>query len=198
MSNRNLLQPSNESPPDGIDIDQCVDNYGVGIDTHSKFIQVCVLQRTGSKLVRFENTFSTCYDDLLTARDWIIAIVSAHLNGTNDFHYTIESTGTYHFPIIRALQGVPRVVNPVITGCARRKTDTLDARLLSYHDITGLWKDAWVFDDDWTTFKIFSTKTAAPSPASPLTTARRRGQTASATSHPVQPNRSASSPTTTA
>jgi hypothetical protein len=33
--------------------------YGVGIDCHSRFIQICVLARSEEKVVRYDETFST-------------------------------------------------------------------------------------------------------------------------------------------
>jgi len=39
---------------------QVLGTYGVGIDTHKQFIQVCVLVRNGEEAVdRFEREFST-------------------------------------------------------------------------------------------------------------------------------------------
>ena len=51
--------------------------------------------------------------------------------------YCIESTGTYHLPVLQAWGGIPCVVNPLLAGPTRRKTDVLDARLLAHHSITG-------------------------------------------------------------
>ena len=52
--------------------------------------------------------------------------------------------GTYHFPVLLAWSGIPSVVNPLLAGPTRRKTDVLDARLLAHHSITGMWKPSFV------------------------------------------------------
>ena len=58
--------------------------------------------------------------------------------------YCIESTGTYHLPVLKAWRGQPSVVNPLLAGATRRKTDVLDAQLLANHSITGVWKVSFV------------------------------------------------------
>ena len=47
-------------------------------------------------------------------------------------------------PVIRAMGGLPSVVNPLLAGPTRRKTDVLDARLLAHHSITGLWPESFM------------------------------------------------------
>ena len=103
--------------------------YGVGIDTHSKFIAVCVMRQKGSLVVKSEAQFSTEWESLLEARRWITNTLD--LPAGAPFWYCIESTGTYHFPVLLAFGGEPSVVNPLLAGPTRRKTDVLDARLLS-------------------------------------------------------------------
>ncbi len=53
---------------------------------------------------------------------------SADNRGRAGVRRRIESTGCYHFAVVRALGGEPSVVNPLPTGPCRRKTDNLDAR----------------------------------------------------------------------
>ena len=122
--------------------------YGVGVDTHSKFIQVCVL-RTFKKatqngtVTRHEKEFPTTWDGLVKAAAWARALLP---RGTKppQMRYCIESTGTYHMPVLRAWGGIPSVVNPLLAGPTRRKTDVLDARLLAHHSITGVWKPSFL------------------------------------------------------
>jgi transposase len=116
---------------------QVLQPYGVGIDTHSKFIAVCVMLQRARAVVKFEAEFKTEWARLIAAREWISEKLG--LPAGSPFRYCIESTGTYHFPVLLALGGEPSVVNPLLAGPTRRKTDVLDARLLAHHSITGLW-----------------------------------------------------------
>ena len=63
-------------------------------------------------------------------------------------YYVIEATSTYHMPILMAWKGVPSVINPMLAGAAKRKTDILDAGRLSFHDLTGVWKESYVPSKD--------------------------------------------------
>jgi len=123
--------------------------YGVGIDCHSKFIQVCILvPSVTQELRRWEASFATTWLELLAARHWIHSVLRLHVPeacGPEDyFEFTIESTGNYHLPILKALAGSPSVVNPLLASPSRRKTDRLDAQLLSYHALTGLWPKSFL------------------------------------------------------
>ena len=117
--------------------------YGIGIDCHSRFIQVCILKKEelneNNNVARYDREFRTAWADLLCARDWISAEI-----GRNNFDYTLESTGPYHFPVIRAFQGRAHVVNPLLANPSRRKTDVLDARLLAHQAITGMWPESFI------------------------------------------------------
>lgn len=118
-----------------------IDTYGVGIDTHSKFIQVCVLCHERNEVRRYERDFTTDWDDLLAARQFVLETIrdkTGHDVGPR-MHYTIESTGCYHMPVVKALEGSPRIINPLLAGAGKRKTDVLDARTLAHQDITGMW-----------------------------------------------------------
>lgn len=53
-------------------------------------------------------------------------------------HYVIEETSTYHMPILRVWGGIPSVINPMLAGTTKKKTDDLDAEHLSFHDLTGV------------------------------------------------------------
>jgi transposase len=131
-----------KSPAGGEEPVQILREFGVGIDTHSKFIAVCVIRKRGSALVKSEAQFSTDWPSLLAARQWITQALE--LPEGAPFWYCIESTGTYHFPVLLAFGGEPSVVNPLLAGPTRRKTDVLDARLLAHHSITGLWPASFI------------------------------------------------------
>jgi hypothetical protein len=77
---------------------QVISPYGVGIDTHSKFIQVCVMyQHTDAKGVvtvrQREKEFSTHWQDLIAARRWILSTLGTKAQ-PDTLRYYIESTGT--------------------------------------------------------------------------------------------------------
>lgn len=57
-------------------------------------------------------------------------------------------------PVTLAFGGVPRVVNPVLTGATKRKTDVLDARLLAYHAITGMWPATFFVRQEVQTLRV--------------------------------------------
>ena len=144
------LPPSSTSPPGetpATDV-QVLQPYGVGIDTHSKFIQVCVVfQHTDDKgrttVRRKEKAFPTHWNSLVLAKQWVLEILGA-LAEPDTLRYCIESTGTYHFPVLKAWAGIPSVVNPLLAGASHRKTDVLDARALAHHSITGVWKASFI------------------------------------------------------
>jgi transposase len=144
------LQPPPASPPDETQSSevQILRPYGVGIDTHSRFIQVCVMYQfkapSGTTTVRkHEKEFPTHWNSLVAARRWVLGILGA-LAQPDTLRYCIESTGTYHFPVLKAWGGIPSVVNPLLAGASHRKTDVLDARVLAHHSITGLWKASFI------------------------------------------------------
>ena len=58
----------------------------------------------------------------------------------------IESTSTYHRPIVHALDGAfsPIIVNPALVGPTKKKADKYDATLLAYHGLTGIWAPSYV------------------------------------------------------
>jgi len=68
--------------------------------------------------------------------------------------YTIESTSTYHMPVMKAWGGKPCVVNPALASASRRKTDKLDARLMAYQSMTGLWPASFVPNPDVQAFRL--------------------------------------------
>ena len=136
---------------------QALRDYGVGIDTHSKFIQVCVLVKIGGEVHKFEQGFGTGWNQILIAREWIHKTIREKSIPTVEvepLRYTIESTGTYHFPVLKAFGGKPSVVNPLLASPSRLKTDVLDAKLLSYQNMTGLWPESFVVNDETQEFRI--------------------------------------------
>ena len=89
--------------------------------------------------------FPTTLEGLSQADRWIAGNVKEFLWGRYD--YNIESTGIYHWPVIRALRGVAHVVNPLLANPTRRKTDVLDAKLLARQALPGMWNASFVPSD---------------------------------------------------
>lgn len=132
---------------DGVEIQQ-TKSYGVGIDCHSKFIQVSVILKRDLRCYEYRREFRTDWVSLTEAREWIIAIINTYASPRVDIslplHYCIESTSTYHIPVIMAFGGTPSIVNPQIAGATKRKTDVLDAKMLALHNLTGVWAESFI------------------------------------------------------
>lgn len=104
---------------------QTIKPYGVGIDCHSEFIAVCVLVRDHDLLVRrWEKQFSTAWNDMKDAAHWARQLVINHspepMLSVEKIEFTIESTGCYHLPVIKAFAGTPAVVNPLLASSHHR------------------------------------------------------------------------------
>lgn len=68
---------------------------------------------------KFENTFDTTWYGLKNAKDWVIDIIKTKSIPTvnpEPLIYTIESTGTYHLPVIKAFGGNPSIANPLLAS----------------------------------------------------------------------------------
>ena len=125
-------------------VHQVLYDYGVGIDCHSKFIQICVLCQFCGQVRRAEKEFTTAWDDLVRAKAWAMEVLGP-LAKPDVLRYCIESTGAYHMPVLLAWKAIPCVVNPRLAGDpTRRKTDVLDARMLAHHSITWIWKPSFI------------------------------------------------------
>ena len=135
----------------GIEV-QRLQSYGVGIDCHSQFIAICVHVRNNQRIFKYMSEADTDWDSLVKSRDWVIDTIRKHSNPVPDMHqplhYVIEATSTYHLPVLRAWGGVPSVINPMLAGATKKKTDDLDAERLSFHDLTGVWPESYVPSDD--------------------------------------------------
>lgn len=148
-------------------------SYGIGIDCHSKFIQVCVLAKQDLHVYAHQKEFGTDWDSLISAKDWCIRVLQEKSDPVPDLslpiHYCIESTSTYHQPILLAFGGTPSIVNPTLAGATKRKTDVLDAQLLATHDLIGVWRESYIPSQDinelrvlvWERDRCLSESTAA-------------------------------------
>ena len=143
----------NDEPITAVSEVQETKAYGIGIDCHSKFIQVSVFARRDMKFYEYRNEFGTDWPSLVHAKEWALDIINSCSLPVPDltmegFHYCIESTSTYHMPIVLAWEGTPSIINPTLAGATKRKTDVLDAKLLAHHDLTGLWPQSYIPSTD--------------------------------------------------
>lgn len=111
---------------EGVEI-QHTKAYGIGIDCHSRFIQVSVLGKRDLRVFEYRREFSTSWNAIseacARAKSIIQICSSPPVDESAPLHYCIESTSTYHLPVILSWGGVPCIVNPSIAGSAKRKTD---------------------------------------------------------------------------
>ena len=139
------------SPDDGVEVMPTKD-YGIGIDCHSRFLEIIVLVKRNSDFYEYCREVDTSWNSIKEAYAWVIHVLNTcavppiHLS--SPLHYCIESTSTYHLPVLLAWEGSPCVVNPSLAGATKRKTDKLDARLLAIHDLTGIWRPFYVVSAD--------------------------------------------------
>ena len=124
--------------------------YGVGVDCHSRFFQICVLIPQGTEILRWERTMPALWPELCATKAWVLQSLMEHgLNiSQSDLRYTCELTGQYHMPLCLAWKGHPAIINPSDTSHVRRKTDRLDAEKLAQHSLCGLWRESWMAPDE--------------------------------------------------
>ena len=136
---------------DGVEVMPTRD-YGVGIDCHSRFLEINVLVKRGPSFFEYCREVSTDWNAIKSAHEWVIHVLRTCSDPpvmlSSPLHYCIESTSTYHLPVLLAWEGTPSVVNPSIAGATKKKTDKLDARLLAVHDLTGIWRPFYVVPEN--------------------------------------------------
>ena len=139
------------SPDDGVEVMPTKD-YGIGIDCHSRFLEIIVLVKRDSDYFEYCREVDTSWNSIKEAYKWVLHVLHAcavpPVRLSSPLHYCIESTSTYHLPVLLAWEGSPCVINPSLAGATKRKTDKLDARLLAIHDLTGIWRPFYVISAD--------------------------------------------------
>ena len=127
---------------------QYTKDYGVGIDCHSKFLQISVLVKNGLSVFEYRNQFDTDWQSVVKAKEWVVSVIennsSPSVHITDDLHYCIESTSVYHVVVLKAWKGIPSVINPSSAGASKKKTDVLDAKMLAVQDLTGIWPSSFI------------------------------------------------------
>ena len=124
--------------------------YGIGVDCHSRFFQVCILIPQVTEILRIERDVPALWPELRSAQAWVLqTLIDRGIDiPQSDLRYTCELTGQYHMPLCLAWRGHPAIINPSDTGHVRRKTDRLDAEKLAQHSLCGLWRESWMAPDE--------------------------------------------------
>ena len=107
-----------------------------GIDIHQAFLIATLLDQAGTKDTR---RFSTCQEDLLDLKRWIIE--------SNCQRVAIESTGVYWIPTYTLLEGKVEtiVANPFqIKNIPGRKNDDIDSEWIAEVCLNGQIKPSYV------------------------------------------------------
>ena len=142
---------------DGTEV-QVLKAYGCAADVHSRFLAICVHVRNNGKIYKYTCQCDTDWKSLLSAKEWIFETIRKKSNPVPDMrqplHYVLEATSTYHMPVVRAWGGVPSIINPMLAGATKKKTDELDAERLSFHDLTGVWPESFVPSDDLSELRV--------------------------------------------
>lgn len=107
-----------------------------GIDMHQAFLMATMLDLAGTKDTR---RFSTCVEDLLNLREWIVDNKCQRV--------AIESTGVYWIPTHTLLEGKVETIiaNPLqIKNIPGRKNDTLDSEWIAEICLNGQIKPSYI------------------------------------------------------
>jgi transposase len=130
-------------------------NYGIGIDCHSKFYQCCILinqqkEYGNENVLKLEFSFEAKTKNIEDGLHKAIELLGNNsiIVNQNEIHYTCESTGPYHRPLVLIWRGKPSIINPLLATPSRRKTDVLDAALLANYDITGMYPESYIASED--------------------------------------------------
>jgi transposase len=123
--------------------------YGVGVDCHSSFFQICVLIPNGRGHRKLEPKVPALWNELRAAQAWVLRVLRDQgiEVALSELRYPCESTGQDPMPLCLAWRGRPSVINPSDTSHIRRKTDRLDAHKLAPHSLNGLWRESWMAPD---------------------------------------------------
>ena len=107
-----------------------------GIDIHQAFLVATMLDLTGTKDTR---RFSTCIEDLLNLREWLLDSKCQRV--------AIESTGVYWIPTYTLLEGKVEtiVANPLqIKNISGRKNDDIDSEWIAEVCLNGQIKPSYI------------------------------------------------------
>lgn len=73
---------------------------------------------------------------------------------TAALHYTLESSATYHLPLVLSWGDQPSIINPAHAKLGSRKTDDIDSASLAEQDLKGKWRVSYVHPPELTAARI--------------------------------------------
>ncbi len=118
--------------------------WSIGCDVHLKtvFVAVLVPDYAQGLIQRFVVKYATDYQSLQAMKTWLLDFKNRY----GETEFVIESTSTYHRPVVHALHGEfdPIIINPALAGQTKKKADKYDAALLAYHGLTGVWEKSYL------------------------------------------------------
>lgn len=86
---------------------------------------------------------------------WINGLIAVvRREGEQGFHYTLESSATYHLPVVLCWGGTPSIINPTLARLGVRKTDDKDSLSLAEQDLRGYWPPVYVHTPALTAIRI--------------------------------------------
>jgi hypothetical protein len=95
-----------ERPLIGAGHEKASGKYGVGIDVAKGFHAICVLRCIGEKVRCSEWQFSNDPAELRNAKRRLLRLLSGFVAGPDDLSYALESTTTYHCPLLHLWGGL--------------------------------------------------------------------------------------------
>lgn len=131
-------------------------SYGIGIDTHSQFVTVTVVipDYAGGKERLHRKNFPTDLLSLQGARSWVQGLILHLQPPSAALHYTLESSATYHLPLVLCWGGMPSIINPAHAKLGARKTDDIDSASLAQQDLHGKWPTSYVHSPTLTAARV--------------------------------------------
>lgn len=137
-------------------------DYGIGLDCHRSFIKVSVIVLCEDHYYEYRHEFPTDWNNVCIAREWVRLILKTKaippIVDSENLHYCLESTASYHEIVLRSWKGTPSVINPQLAGATVKKSDVIDATRLSQMDLTGVWRAFYVPSDDVSALRVLITE----------------------------------------
>lgn len=132
-------------------------SYGIGVDCHSRFVTVtvCIPNFVAGTQKMHRKNFPATAASLRQAREWILQLIVPVAPTTHSsFHYTLESSATYHLPVVLAWQGSPSIINPNLAKLGSRQTDNIDSLSLAEQDLQGRWALSYLHTPSLTALRV--------------------------------------------
>jgi transposase len=101
------------------------------------------------EMMLHEHTFAATIPEITKAKAWFQMHLLAKGINSEPLSYVLESTATYHLPVVRIWGGTPHVINPALAAEYKaRKTDKWDASKMALQHLQGMWQPSYLPDED--------------------------------------------------